>query len=50
MGRLDGKIALVSGAAQGIGRAVPNFSPQEGATVYAGDVKTGGAAATASFR
>ena len=39
MGRLDGKIALVSGAAQGIGRAVAERFAAEGATVYAGDVK-----------
>jgi len=39
MGRLEGKIALVSGAAQGIGRAVAERFAAEGATVYAGDVK-----------
>ncbi|MBX3570054.1 MAG: SDR family oxidoreductase [Rhizobiaceae bacterium] len=39
MARLDGKIALVSGAAQGIGRAVAELFAAEGATVYAGDVK-----------
>jgi len=40
MGRLDGKIVLVSGAAQGIGRAVTELFAEEGAVVYAGDVKS----------
>jgi NAD(P)-dependent dehydrogenase (short-subunit alcohol dehydrogenase family) len=39
MGRLEGKVALVSGSAQGIGRAVAELLVEEGALVYAGDVK-----------
>ena len=39
MGRLEDKVALVSGAAQGIGRAIAELFAEEGALVYAGDVK-----------
>lgn len=38
MGRLDKKVAIVSGAAQGIGAAVAQRLRDEGATVVAGDV------------
>ncbi|MBY2988035.1 SDR family NAD(P)-dependent oxidoreductase [Rhizobium leguminosarum] len=39
MGRLQGKVAIVTGAAQGIGRAVAELFAAEGAQVIAGDVK-----------
>jgi NAD(P)-dependent dehydrogenase (short-subunit alcohol dehydrogenase family) len=38
MGRFDGKVALVSGAASGIGRAVSLRLASEGATVVASDL------------
>ena len=39
MGKLEAKVALVSGAAQGIGRAVAELFAEEGALVYASDIK-----------
>src|SRR5689334_17050784 len=36
--RLEGKVALVTGAAQGIGRAIAEAYCQEGATVIATDI------------
>lgn len=39
MGRLDWKIALVTGAAQGIGHAVAELFAAEGARVIAGDIQ-----------
>jgi NAD(P)-dependent dehydrogenase (short-subunit alcohol dehydrogenase family) len=39
MGRLDNKIALVSGAAGGMGRETAELFAREGAIVYAGDIQ-----------
>ncbi|NMO93823.1 SDR family NAD(P)-dependent oxidoreductase [Actinomycetospora sp. TBRC 11914] len=47
MGRLPDKIALVTGAGQGIGRAIAETLTAEGATVVVSDVDTDTAKATA---
>jgi len=47
-GRLKGKVALVTAAGQGIGRAIAAAFIDEGATVIAVDVNGEGAAATAT--
>ncbi len=38
MGRLTGKVAIISGAARGIGQSVAETFHAEGATVLAGDI------------
>jgi 2-hydroxycyclohexanecarboxyl-CoA dehydrogenase len=48
MGRLDGKIAIVTGAGQGIGKAVAEKLAAEGATVVVSDLDEATAKATAS--
>jgi NAD(P)-dependent dehydrogenase (short-subunit alcohol dehydrogenase family) len=44
MGRVDGKVVVVTGAASGIGRAAAAMLAAEGALVVLGDVDEGGAA------
>jgi NAD(P)-dependent dehydrogenase (short-subunit alcohol dehydrogenase family) len=48
MRRFEGRVAVVSGAAQGMGKAVAERLGQEGATVIAVDINGAGAAATAN--
>lgn len=47
MGRLDGKVAIVTGAGSGIGRAMARALAREGARVTAGDIDEEGLAGTA---
>ena len=48
MGRFDGKVALITGAASGMGRAVSIRLASEGAQVFGVDVNADGLAGTAS--
>jgi 3(or 17)beta-hydroxysteroid dehydrogenase len=48
MGRVDGKVALITGAAQGLGKADAEVLAREGATVILTDVNTDGGEAVAA--
>ena len=41
MGKLDNRVAIVTGAAQGIGKAVADKLTEEGATVVGFDIQEG---------
>jgi NAD(P)-dependent dehydrogenase (short-subunit alcohol dehydrogenase family) len=47
MGQLENKVAIVTGAAQGIGKAIAEALAAEGATVVVSDINADGAAAVA---
>lgn len=46
-GRLEGRVAIITGAAQGIGKAIAQAYVAEGARVLIGDINSEGARATA---
>ncbi len=48
MGRVDGKMALITGGAQGLGACFANMLADEGATVAVSDLNEDGAKATAA--
>jgi len=48
MGKLEGRVAIVTGGAQGIGRAIVNKLAEEGATVVIGDIDAAKAEAAAA--
>jgi NAD(P)-dependent dehydrogenase (short-subunit alcohol dehydrogenase family) len=49
MKRFDGKVALVTGAARGLGRVTAQAFAREGAKVVAADIDEAGGQATASL-
>ena len=49
MGQLDGKVAIVTGAAQGIGNAIAHGLAAEGARIVVADLQ-GAEAAAGAFR